>query len=127
MTKKVSKVIIMFLVTAAILTLPSSVLQASYAQTNANFKDTVLSMHNNERDAVKVPRLTWNDNLAAAAQAYANQLASKGYVCIPGNCPGVNSVPPLPHGAKNENLSLGWRRSSIRLSDSEMDQREVDI
>ena len=48
MYKKVSLGIIMILATAAILTVPSSVLQVSYAQTDQDMQ-TVLNVHNRER------------------------------------------------------------------------------
>ena len=50
MYKKVSVGIITILATAAIMTVPSSVLQVSYAQTNQDMQ-TVLDVHNRERAA----------------------------------------------------------------------------
>ena len=96
--------IIMILVTAAIVTVPSSMLQLSHAQPNADLQNTVLTIHNKERAEVKVPPLTWSDSLAAEAQTYADQLRSQGYYCRPG---GPQDCPLLPHGATNENLAWG--------------------
>src|ERR687895_486843 len=102
MYKKISKEIAMILVMAAFLTVPSSVLQVSHAQSNANLQNTVLNMHNQERSTVEVPPLTWSSSLATEAQRYANQLASQGYICTFENC-----IEELPHGAVNENLAWG--------------------
>ena len=52
MYKKVSKEIIMILVIVAIVTVPSSVLQVSYAQ--SDLANTVLAVHNRERAAVEL-------------------------------------------------------------------------
>src|SRR5690348_315361 len=101
MYKKVSKEIILILVAAAILTVPSLVIQNSHAQSNANLQNTVLSMHNQERTAVGVAPLTWSSSLATESQGYANTLASHGYVCNAQRCD------RLPHGVKNENLAWG--------------------
>jgi hypothetical protein len=78
MYKKVSKEIILMLVAAAILSVPSLVLQNSHAQSNANLQNTALSMHNQERTAVGVAPLTWSNNLAAGAQTWAQHLATTG-------------------------------------------------
>ena len=75
MYKKVSTKIIMILVTAAIVTVLSSVLQVSNAQSNTNLQ-SVLDIHNQERAAVGVQPLTWSDSVATQAQAYADQLKS---------------------------------------------------
>src|SRR3569623_1171234 len=66
------------LVAAAILTVPSSVLQKSYAQMNLDLAYEILAVHNRERTAVGVSPLTWNDNLAADAQTWAQHLATTG-------------------------------------------------
>jgi len=102
MYKKISVAITMTLVMAALLTVSWSALQRSQAQSNSQLQNTVLSMHNQERAAVRVPPLTWSSSLAAESQGYANTLASGGYVCTFGNC---NTR--LPHGASNENLAWG--------------------
>ena len=94
----------MILVTAAVVTVPSSMLQLSHAQSNADLQNNVLTIHNKERAEVKVPPLTWSDSLAAEAQTYADQLRSQGYYCRPG---GPEDCPLLPHGATNENLAWG--------------------
>jgi pathogenesis-related protein 1 len=120
MYKKVSIKIIVILVTAAILTVPSSMLQISHAQSNANLK-TALDMHNQARAAVGVQPLTWSSSLATQAQGYADQLKSQGYVCNGSNgnldvCRTAEPYKYLPHGASNENLawgSVGWPVSSM--------------
>ena len=86
MHRKVSIGIITILVTVAILTVPSSMLQVSHAQSTMQ---DVLATHNGERANAKVaannmvgnPALTWSNSLVAQAQAYADQLKSQGYVC----------------------------------------------
>jgi pathogenesis-related protein 1 len=103
MYKKVSTIIIMILATAAILIVPSSVLQVSYAQTDQDMRD-VLNLHNRERAELKVQPLTWSDSLAAQAQAYADHLTTLGIVCSP---PPQGCKPEPPHGAANENIALG--------------------
>ena len=45
---------------------------------SADFVNTILAVHNNERDAVGVPKLVWNDTLAAGAKAWAEYLAANG-------------------------------------------------
>ena len=72
MCNRVSIKIIMILVVAAIVTVPSSVLQVSYAQTNQDLANEILAVHNRERTLVGVSPLTWNDNLAAGAQTWAS-------------------------------------------------------
>src|SRR5918995_539478 len=102
MYSKVSIIMIMILVTAAIVTGQSSVLQVSYAQPNQDMR-AVLDIHNRERALVGFPPLTWSDSLAAGAQNWANYLATLGIVCGPQGC-----QPPAPHGANNENIALGY-------------------
>jgi len=46
--------------TAAILTVLSSELPLSYAQTNQDLERKILYMHNSERAAVRVAPLTWS-------------------------------------------------------------------
>ncbi|NEZ54121.1 SCP-like extracellular [Leptolyngbyaceae cyanobacterium CCMR0081] len=38
----------------------------------------LLDLHNQYRDEVQIPRLTWSDELANNAQSWANELASSG-------------------------------------------------
>ena len=79
MYNKVSlKTIIIVIVAAAILTVLSSVLHLSYAQTNQDLANEILAVHNRERTAVGVSPLTWNDNLAADAQTWAQHIATTG-------------------------------------------------
>ena len=78
MYKKVSSGIITILATAAILTVLSSALQLSQAQTNGNLERKILDVHNSERAAVGVAPLTWSASLAAGAQTWAQHLATTG-------------------------------------------------
>jgi hypothetical protein len=78
MYKKVSVKIIIIMIIAAILTVPSSVLQILHAQSNADLQNTVLSIHNGERALVGDPALVWSDELAAGAQTWADHLATTG-------------------------------------------------
>ena len=102
MSKKLSKEIILTLVMVTFLTVLSSVVQLSHAQTNQDMLN-VLDIHNRERALVNVMALTWNNDLAAAAQNYADYLGKLGIVCGPNGC-----QPPVPHGAANENIALGY-------------------
>ena len=102
MYSKLSIITSVILVTAAILTVQSSTLQPSYAQTNQDMRG-VLDIHNRERTAVGFPQVTWSDSLAAQAQNWANYLASLGIVCGPTGC-----QPPIRHGASNENIAAGY-------------------
>src|SRR5215216_3601046 len=122
MHNKVSIKIIIILVTAAIVTVLSSVLQVSYAQPNQDMRD-VLDIHNRERALVGFPLLTWSDSLAAEAQNWANHLATLGIVCGPQGC-----QPPAPHGANNENIALGYVFPAEfgRTSPAEYAQRWAD-
>jgi hypothetical protein len=89
----------MIMVTAAILTMPSLVLQLSHAQTNADFKDTILNIHNKVRAEVGVPPLTWSSNLAADALNYAKHLTTLGL--------GPDDI--VPHDQNtNEGENLAW-------------------
>ena len=101
MYRKGSKEIILILLMAAFLIVPSSVVQLSHAQPNQDMT-AVLEVHNRERAAVGFTLLTWSDSLAAEAQNWANHLATLGIVC---NTEGCKPVPP--HGANNENIGLG--------------------
>ncbi|MBV9179547.1 MAG: hypothetical protein JO297_21165 [Nitrososphaeraceae archaeon] len=104
MYKKVSKGIILILLMAAFLVVPSSMVQLSHAQPNQDMT-AVLDLHNRERAAILpngYPPLTWSDSLAAEAQSWANHLSTLGIVCGPQGCN------PLPtHGANNENIAVG--------------------
>lgn len=102
MYKKVSLKVATFVILAAILTVPSTMLQISQAQLSSSDQSTILNIHNNLRSAVGVQPLTWSSSLASEAQNYANQLVSQGYVCDATRCDNN-----LPHGASNENLAWG--------------------
>ncbi len=78
MYKKVFLGIITILATAAILTVPSSVPQVSYAQTNQDLESSILDVHNSERADVEVQPLTWSNSLADGAQTWAQQIATTG-------------------------------------------------
>jgi pathogenesis-related protein 1 len=100
MYKKVSVTITTTLVIAAILTVSWSALQRSHAQTNGNFENTILQIHNSERAAVNVPPIAWSASLAADAQSYAQHLTTLGL--------GPSDI--LPHATgtgQGENLSWG--------------------
>ena len=71
----------MILVTAAIVIVPSSVLQVSHAQSNVGLQKTILDIHNEERRIVGVQPLTWDSNLAADAQSWATYLTTLGLRC----------------------------------------------
>jgi len=118
MYKKVSAEIIMILVTAVIVTVPSSVMQFSHAQSNQGLQ-TVLDVHNQERAAVGVQPLTWSDQLAADAQTWAQQVATTGIfdhldkehtgLTCTGPCYGENIAgfnPSLGPSAPGEGVSL---------------------
>jgi pathogenesis-related protein 1 len=78
MYKKISIKIALILVTATFLTVPLSVLQVSYAQTNQDLESSILDVHNQERAAVGVQPLTWSNSLANDAQTWAQQIATTG-------------------------------------------------
>ena len=78
MYQEASAKIIMILATLAIVTVPSSLLQVSQAQSNQDLANKILEVHNSERDAVKVEPLTWSDSKAATAQTWAQQIATTG-------------------------------------------------
>ena len=99
----------MILVTAAILTVQSSMLQPSYAQSqfgvlNPQSQTAVLDLHNRERAAVGVPPLTWSRSLEIDAQGYAQSLASRNL--------DLGLIPPSSNVAatgEGENLAWGTR------------------
>ena len=78
MYSKLSIVISVILVTAAILTVQSSMLQPSYAALDANSQTAIRDLHNRERTAVNVnppiPQVTWSESLARDAQNWADYL-----------------------------------------------------
>src|SRR4051794_2148301 len=78
MFKKASLRINSILAAAAILTILSSGLHLSYAQSNQDLQTTILDVHNKERSAVGVAPPTWSNSLAAGAQTWANHLATTG-------------------------------------------------
>lgn len=97
--KVLLKITIIFIV-ALSLTIPLLTLQPSQAQTSANFKNTIVNIHNQERANVQVPALTWSNTLASGAQQYAVYLASLGL--------GPDDIPPHSNDPnQGENLSWG--------------------
>lgn len=109
MYKKVSEGIILILVMATFLIVPSSVVQLSHAQPNQDMR-AVLEVHNRERAAVGFPLLTWSDSLAADSQSWANHLATLGIVCGSQGCKTADGVTNLQnlHGAANENMAFSY-------------------
>ena len=122
MYKKISIKIIMILVTAAIVTVPSWMFQLSHAQPNQDMQE-VLDIHNRERADVNFPALTWSDSLTTDAQKWANHLTTLGIVCGSGGC-----KPTTPHGATNENIASGYVYPAElgRTSPAEYTQMWVD-
>ena len=97
----------MILVTAAILTVQSSMLQPSYAQfgvLDPQSQTALLDLHNRERAAVGVPPVTWSNSLAIDAQNYAQTLASRNLDL--GLIPPSSNVQATGEG---ENLAWGTR------------------
>jgi hypothetical protein len=102
------KEIILILLMAAYLIVPSSVVQLSHAQPNQDMRD-VLDVHNRERAAVGFPTLTWSDSLAAESQSWANHLNTLGIVCGSQGCKAANGASASSlHGANNENMAFGY-------------------
>jgi pathogenesis-related protein 1 len=111
MYSKLSIVISVILVTAAILTVQSSMIQPSYAQLDATSQTAILNMHNQERAAVGLPAVTWSNSLATDAQNWANYLASLNL--RPYRPPDLGDIPPhsqfATNGGQGENLAWGTR------------------
>jgi hypothetical protein len=124
MYSKISIIISVILVTAAILTVQSlSMLQISYAQSrlDANTQNTILSMHNRERTAVGVPQVTWSNSLATDAQNWANYIVSLNLrldICGDENLdPQGRQCPPHQQGV-GENLAWGYNTPVTTLAES---------
>ena len=62
----------------AIALLACSPLLMGGTETRADFNQRLLAAHNEERAAMGVPPLQWNDSLAADARVWANELAASG-------------------------------------------------
>ena len=112
MYNMLSIILSVILVTAAVLTAQSSMLQISYAQLDANTQNVILTMHNDARRAVNVPQATWSDSLAADAQAWADYVASLGL--RPYRPPDPGQFPPHAtweqrRSSQGENLAWGPR------------------
>jgi hypothetical protein len=115
MNGKLSVIISVTLITAAILTVQSSsMLQPSYAQTrlDATAQTTILNMHNDARRAVNVPLATWSESLATDAQAWADYIATLNL--RPYRPPDLGDRPPHAtwqqrKESQGENLSWGAR------------------
>jgi Cysteine-rich secretory protein family len=127
MYSKISVIISVILVTAAILTVQSSMLQPSYAQLNAASQTAILNLHNQERRAVGVPDVTWSNSLATDAENWARYLASLGL--RPYNPPDRGDIPPhsqfSTNGGQGENLAWGTRNafSAATLAQGWADER----
>ena len=104
-TSSITIVIALLVTAAAILTVPSSVLQISYAQLDATQRQTILDIHNRERVAVGVQPLAWSDTLANSAQSWANNIVSLNL--------GPQGFPPHApwdrRSGQGENLAWGTR------------------
>src|SRR5919112_3072380 len=107
MDGKLSIIMSVILVTAAILTVQSSsMLQISYAQSesqsqsrlDAHSQNTILDIHNRMREAVGVPLLTWSDSVAAGAQYWADYMLSTGV---------YKHSPPEQLNGQGENMVAG--------------------
>ena len=111
MYSKISVIISVILVTAAILTVQSSMLQPSYAQLDTASQTAILNLHNQERRAVGVPDVTWSNSLATDAENWARYLARLGLRPITNTSPG--DIPPhsefSTNGGQGENLSWGTK------------------
>jgi hypothetical protein len=116
MYSKLSIVISVMLVTAAILTVQSSMLQPSYAQLDAASQTAILDLHNRERTAVNanpaLPQVTWSESLATDAQNWAQYLASLNLRPYRGPSD-RGDLPPHSNfetnGRQGENLAWGTR------------------
>jgi hypothetical protein len=118
MNGKLSIILSVILVTAAILTVQSSMLQLSYAQTrlDATAQNTILTMNNDARRAVNVPPATWSNSVAADAQAWANYIVSLnlnwGICGHPQQDPNFTQCPPHAswnqRNGQGENLAWGY-------------------
>ncbi len=72
----------------------------SVPQQNADFENTILTIHNQERSEVQVPALTWSNSLASDAQGYAEYLVSLGL--------GPQGTPPhSDDNSQGENIAWG--------------------
>ena len=113
MYKKVSKEIALILVMTAFLTVLSSAVQLSHAQTNTDLENAMLNIHNQERAAVGFPPLTWSNSLAADSQSWANHLTTLGSYAIPRDQPNPYAMLLLTV-LKTRTLLLGSRISIHR-------------
>ncbi len=66
----------------------------------SNFEARVLASHNRERQAIGVPAMRWNADLAASAKDWADHLASTG---------AFEHAPESRAGQQGENLWAGTR------------------
>jgi hypothetical protein len=69
-------------------------------QVHGNLAQRLLSAHNRERSEIGVPPLVWDEDLAAAAAAYAPVLARSG---------GLAHAPASIRQGQGENLWMGTR------------------
>jgi pathogenesis-related protein 1 len=73
----------------------------AYGNTQADFVNTILGIHNPERAAVGIPPLVWSDKLAADAKTYAEHLIATGVF----SHPSAEWVAAHPTGPEGENLA----------------------
>jgi hypothetical protein len=78
MYNKVSVKIFIILTFLAVLTIPPTIFQVSYAQLSSADQEVILNLHNSEREQVGVPAISWSDSVANDAQSWANHIASLG-------------------------------------------------
>ena len=86
-----------------ILTISSLTLQTSHAQADADLKNTVLNIHNQERVLVNVPVHIWSNDLATDAQKYAGYLTTLGLTLRDK----ASHAPYDPDNPQGENLWMG--------------------
>ena len=108
MNGKLSIIMSVILVTAAILTVQSSMLQISYAQLSVDEQNIIENMHNQERANVQVQTLTWSDSLARDAQSWANYIASLNLRPVTNTDPGDLAPHASWEQRKGQGENLAW-------------------
>src|SRR5215210_5589288 len=133
MNGKLSIIISIILVTAAILTVQSSsMLQISYAQLRGgerldeDSQREILDIHNRERAAVGVPPLVWSDSLATDAQHWADEIASLR-LRLDRCYQDSSQCPPYSNVKEGENIAwgpyIGREYRAASLAESWADER----
>jgi hypothetical protein len=129
MYSKLSIITSVILITAAILTVQSSMIQPSYAQLDAATQTALLDMHNRERTAVGVAPAMWSTSVATDAQNWANYLASLNLRPANYQTGDPGQIPPhsqwTTNGNQGENLAWGTRGafSPATLAQGWMDEK----